>query len=444
MKLSFLRRYVPRSRMLYFALLILPFGALVPVSSRVVAELGFAALFFVVIFDALIAQRNNAGVRVILPGLVRLSKDRDGAIPIRVHNLDQDSKNIRIGMPFPSEIVSDEYDQAVQLPSGSEFSLFEWTCTPQKRGKYMIHQCYVEQASPLGLWNCRTVQPLECEIRVYPNLLEERKKLASRFLNRDDYGMHARRVVGQGREFEKLREYVSGDAYEQIHWKATAKRGRPITKVFQMERTQEVYVVLDFSRRSAREAGQESTLEFFMRSVLILGAVAQQQGDLFGAISFSNRVQGFLRAGNGKAHYHACRDLLYSLQPQMVTPDFEDLFSFVRLRLRRRALLIVLTDLNDPMLAENFVRSASLVARHHLLLVNMIRPPGAITLFQETVPKSVDSIYEALSGHMVWQNLKDLRNVLHRHGITLSQLDLANMSVELVNQYLEIKSRQLL
>jgi uncharacterized protein (DUF58 family) len=211
-----------------------------------------------------------------------------------------------------------------------------------------------------------------------------------------------------------------------------------------MERTQEVYVVLDFSRRSAREANQESTLEFFMRSALILGAVAQQQGDLFGAITFSNRVHGFLRAGNGKTHYHACRDLLYSLQPQMVTPDFEDLFSFVRLRLRRRALLILLTDLNDPMLAENFVRSASLVARHHLLLVNMVRPQGAIALFEESVVGSNDSIYEALSGHMVWQNLKDLRNVLHRYGITLSQLDLADMSVELVDQYLEIKSRQLL
>jgi len=430
--------------MLYAAALVIPFAAIVPIASPVVAKIAFASFLFVAVLDALFAVRGKANLRVLFPNLVRLSKDREGAISLRIQNLDQKSKNIRIGLPFPTEVEAEMFDQLVQLPEGSEFSRFEWNCIPRKRGKYAIDLCYMEQVSPLGLWNYRSVQGMECELRVYPNLLEERKKLASRFLNRDDYGAHTRRMIGQGREFEKLREYVSGDAYEQIHWKATAKRGRPITKVFQMERTQEVYVVLDSSRRSAREVDHETALEFFMRSALILGAVAQQQGDLFGAITFSNRVQGFLRAGNGKAHYHACRDMLYSLQPQMVTPDYEDLFSFVRLRLRRRALLIVLTDLNDPMLAEGFVRSAAIVARHHLLLVNMIRPQGAIPLFQQAVEPSVDSVYESLAGHMIWENLKDLHNILRRYGITLSQLHLPTMSVDLVDQYFDIKQRQLL
>jgi hypothetical protein len=128
----------------------------------------------------------------------------------------------------------------------------------------------------------------------------------------------------------------------------------------------------------------------------------------------------------------------------MVTPDYDDLFSFIRLRLRRRALLVVLTDLNDPMLAENFVRSAALVARHHLLLVNMIRPEGAHSLFVEPDADSVDSIYERLSGHLVWENLRDLKNVLHRYGIVLSQVHSPRMSLELVNQYFAVKERQLL
>jgi uncharacterized protein (DUF58 family) len=442
MKLSLFRRFVPTSRMLYAFALILPFAAIVPIVSAVVPLFAFGLFFLIAIVDALMAA--NANVKVLLPGLVRLSKDRAGSIGIRIDNLDHKHKTIRIGLPIPSEIESESYNQVVALPEGAEFSRFEWACLPKKRGKFGIGHCFLEQQSLLGMWSLRTIQNVACEIRVYPNLTEERKKLAAQFLNRENYGAHARRMVGQGREFEKLREYVPGDAYDQLHWKATAKRGRPITKVFQMERTQEVYVALDFSRRSAREMEQETALEFFMRSALILGAVAQQQGDHFGVITFSNRVHGFLRAGNGRAHYHACRDMLYSLQPQMVTPDFEDLFSFARLKLRKRALLIILTDLNDPMLAESFVKSAALVARHHLLLVNMIRPQGAFPLFENPVAPSVDAVYEALSGHMVWENLKDLRNVLRRYGINLSQLHLPSMSVELVDQYFDVKSRQLL
>src|SRR5207249_4933492 len=98
---------------------------------------------------------------------------------------------------------------------------------------------------------------------------------------------------------------------------------------------------------------------------------SEQQGHLFGLLTFSDKVQKFVRAKNGKAHYAACRDALYALQPQIVTPDFDELCSFIRLRLRRRALLVFLTALDDPVLAESFVRNMDLIRRQHLILVNM-------------------------------------------------------------------------
>ena len=444
MKHSLPQRLVPQMRLLFGAALLLPFAMIVPFTSTSVAFGGFVAFAIIAIADAWIGIRKNVPVGIFLPPIVRLSKDRDSVLPVRIWNGDQAKRNVRIGLPFPAELDSPKAVQVIALPERTEYSYIDWPCKGIVRGRYVIERYYIEHASPLGLWCLRAAEKIRSEFRVYPNLIEERKKLASRFLHRDEYGSHSRKMVGQGREFEKLREYVPGDGYDQLHWKATAKRGRPITKVFQIERTQEVYVVIDYSRRSARELNHETTLEFFLRSALILGMVAQQNGDLFGVISLSNRVQGFLRAGNGKAHYQACRDLLYGLQPQMVTPDFEDLFSFIRLRLRRRALLIVLTDLNDPMLAENFVHSASLVARHHLVLVNMVRPESALPLFSEPNVESADSIYERLSGHLVWENLKDLQNILHRYGIPMAQLHLPTMSVELVNQYFAVKERQLL
>ena len=437
---------VPTNRLLIFVALYLPFLGLLPIFSESKAVLIVASLLLAAIaaLDAWLAPKELEGVFVRLPDLVRLSRDREGEIVLQVGNRSQRPKILRIGLPLPVEIKPAREIIESILPAESAGAIISVQCTPIKRGKYFLERYYMETSSKLGLWNIRANSPCNCELRVYPNLLEERKKLAAIFLNRGSFGIHSQRLVGLGREFEKLREYVPGDSYDQIHWKATAKRGRPVTKVFQIERTQEVYAVLDFSRLTARESNSEPVLEQFVKSALILGLVAQQQGDLFGVITFSNKVQDFVRAGGGKDHYNTCRDTLYTLQPQVVTPDYEDLCSFIRLRLRRRALLVVLTDLNDPILAETFVRSSQLIARQHLVMVNMMRPPVAAPLFSQSDVESMDMLYKKLGGHMLWQNLRELENILHRQGIRLTQMDQPQMSAELISQYMSVKQRQIL
>jgi uncharacterized protein (DUF58 family) len=283
------------------------------------------------------------------------------------------------------------------------------------------------------------------------------------------FGLHAQRQVGKGRDFEKLREYVAGDSFDEIHWKATARRGKPITKVFQIEKTQEVYVIVDASRLSARPApgsqpkaqipalpngnlqsknlnieSQNSILERFVTAALVLGLAAEQQGDLFGLLTFSDKVEKFVRAKNGQAHYSACRDALYTLQPKIVTPDFDELCTFIRLRLRRRALLLFLTSLDDPAHAESFVRNIELIRRQHVVLVNMLQPPGASSLFTNPNLGSMDELYQHLGGHLLWQKLRELGKVLQRRGVQFSLLQNERLSAELVSQYLSIKQRQLL
>ncbi len=431
---------VPRNRLLFATALLLPFLVVAPESSLVF----IAAFTLVAMIDALFSERSLRGVRAVLPDIVRLSKDGKGSFSLQIQNNTAKKRRIRIGIPFPPEISCESEDLLLTLPDGAQFSRMEWSCVPSKRGLYGISESYLEASSTLGFWNVRSKSPARMEIRVYPNLLKDRKKLAALFLNKGDFGIHTRRMVGQGHEFEKLREYVPGDSFDQIHWKATARRGRPVTKIFQVERTQEVYVVIDSSRLSAKEVGQETVLEYFLRSALILGLISQQQGDLFGVVNFSDRVDRFLRAGNGKAHYHACKDALYTLQPSGVTPDYQELCSFLRLRLRRRALLIILTDLNDPILAESFARSVELIASQHLVLVNMRRPEGAQPLFSIPNALTPDSMYRNLGGHLLWQNLCDVQKTLHLRGITLTQLEDANMSGQIVTQYLNVKQRQLL
>jgi uncharacterized protein (DUF58 family) len=413
------------------------------------------ALVAVALLDAAVGRGTLNGIGVTLPDVVRLSKDRDGAVDIYIRNERSRSKRLRIGLAFPREIGSELDSILTVAPPDTQAAHVSWAVKPTRRGNYHLDRVYLEGSSPLGLWSIRGSSPIQSELRVYPNLLTERRRLAALFLNRGAFGAHAQRQVGQGREFEKLREYVPGDGYEDIHWKATAKRGRPITKLFQLERTQEVYVIIDTSRLSSRRVlatsgnnGQDAVevtqLERFITAALILGLVAERQGDLFGLLTYGDAVRSFVRASTGQAHYSVCRDALYTLEPQAVNPDFDELFTFLRMRLRRRALLVFLTNLDDAVLAESFVRNVELVRRQHLVLVGMLSPPGIRPLFSDESARSMDEVYRSLAGHMKWHDLRELERVLHRQGVNFFLLENERMCAELVSQYASVKQRQLL
>jgi uncharacterized protein (DUF58 family) len=160
-------------------------------------------------------------------------------------------------------------------------------------------------------------------------------------------------------------------------------------------------------------------------------------------LTFNDRVVDFVRARNGQAHYSLCRDVLYTLQPQTVTPDYDELFSFIRTRLRRRALLVFLTALDDPLLAESFARNADLICRQHLMLVNMVQPPGVKPLFTDAAVGRVDDLYQRLGGHVQWHNLLELGKNLKRRGVQFSLVPNEKLSADIVTQYLNVKRRQL-
>ena len=463
---------VPQTRLLlWVGVVVLPFAAvaaLVP-EAAVLAGLLIAALVALALLDAARAQTALDGISIELPPVVRLSKDRAGAIEVRIKNETQRAGRLRLALALPREIQSPEEDLLTALPAGSLWARLAWPCTPLKRGNYPLEGCHLEAASPWGLWAMRSMRSARAEIRVYPNLLTERKGVAALFLKRGNFGARAQRQVGKGRDFEKLREYIAGDSYDEIHWKATAKRGRPVTKVFQIERTQEVYVIIDGSRLSARPAESRApsrvesrgpdvgglpsilehrpsttVLERCITASLVLGLAAEQQGDLFGLLTFSDKVRQFVRAKRGKSHYAACRDAIHAMQPQVVTPDFDELCSFIRLRLRRRALLVFLTSLDDPVLAESFVRNMDLICRQHLILVSMIQPSGVRPVFSDPNVTSLDAVYQQLGGHIQWHKLCELEKVLRRRGVFFSLMDNERLSAQLVSQYLNVKQRQLI
>jgi len=439
---------VPRPRLLFWVgaagLPLATLAAAGPAVESTVAAI--AGLFIVMVLaDAAWARRRLAGLAVGLPPVVRLIRDRAGSFDVELRNPAGRALGVRIGIAFPPGIETPHPDIAVDLPRGAPAVRLAWPCRPRRRGSFRIEGCRIECASLLGFWAARRAAPASMEIRVHPDLRAEGRAMAAVFLRRSPAGTHAHRQVGKGREFEKLREYISGDGLDEIHWKATAKRGRLVTKVFQVERTQEVYVALDASRLSARPSGDPPSpaLERYVTAALSLAIAAQHQGDHFGLLTFSDRMIGFVRAGGGRGHFALCRDALLALEPRLVAPDFEEAAIFVRRRLRRRALIVVLTDLDDPVLAEDFTRASDLLRRQHLILVCMPRPEGARPLFAGTEPSHIDDLYRALAGHIAWHHLRERQRQLGRQGIGLSLLDQA-FAAGVVSDYLAMKQRQAL
>jgi uncharacterized protein (DUF58 family) len=176
----------------------------------------------------------------------------------------------------------------------------------------------------------------------------------------------------------------------------------------------------------------------------VLLLAARRQGDRFGVLAYSDRVQVFLRAGGGPGHYARCREALHALQPGEGTPDLAEITRYLRTHLRRRALLFFLTDLGDPVLAEDFARQVRLLARQHLVLVNQLRPPGVAPLFSGPEAGEAGEIYGRLAGHARWAEARALAQTLRPLGVTATLLEDETLAAQVVTQYLGVKRRQAL
>jgi uncharacterized protein (DUF58 family) len=455
-------KLVPTYRLLFWAgIIFLPATLLmVAVASLTVSTV--ALVLAVTITAAADAYRSRARLQAVgirLPEVVRISQGRDGHFDLQIENHKMAVGRLRLGLALPEEIYTPTAEMTVALPEDHSFSSVTWPLKGLKQGRYQLDTCYLETATFWGFWMIRTAVGIDMEIRVYPNLFDERKNLAGLFLNRG-LGIHAQRQIGKGRDFEQLREYLPGDSFDDIHWKTTAKRGEPITKVYQIERTQQIYVIIDASRLSARSAEANSRavkidaqtqadnlatmLQRFITAALIIALAAERQGDLFGLLVFDDKVRSYLKAKTGKAHYNVCRDAIYTLQSQSVSPDFAELFTFIGTKIRRRALLVFLTHLDDPILADSFTQYMNLISRRHVVLVNMFRPAVAKPLFSSESVSSVNEVYSALGGHMLWRRLRETQKILQRQGVSFNLLNNDTLCTDLVSQYLTLKRRQVL
>ena len=450
---------VPTSKLIWlYGLVALPLSAIAGLypSVQLVSYAGLLLLLLAGVLDVILSCQNRPPVHIRAPDGQQLIKYRTGKITLEAKEIPEP---IVVGIETPREMELNPDLLRLEPVESDDWIPFHWECTSRIRGDFSFDTVYVQRSSILGLWHLRHEQDLDLSVRVYPSLHGERKNVAALFSKQGLPGIHAQRQVGKGREFEKLRDYVPGDAFRDIYWKQTAKRNEPITKEYQIEQTQKLYVVLDHSRLSGQEvelpasahgnaSGDETLpqtttkLERYIVGVLSLCGAAEHQGDQFGLLTFDRDVSNFLPAGSGKQHYQRCRDALYNLQPNFVNPDFGELFTFLRTRIQKRVLVVVLTSLSDPVIAEQFTDHVGLVSSRHLVLTATMSQPGTSPLFDDDSVEDPDDVYRALTGHLRWRELKELETKLHRHGVDLLQIPNERLSSELVTEYVNVKQRQ--
>jgi uncharacterized protein (DUF58 family) len=313
-----------------------------------------------------------------------------------------------------------------------------WPWTPEvtllRRGVWPAPRVGTERRSRLKLWRLRRWFDPAVPLRIEADIRPGRKEILRSPIYRSLVASRQSVWVGHGRDFERLREYQPGDNYSEIAWKSTARRSAPVTRLFQWEQKQEVYFVVDQSRSSAAAVdsmmpteGQTPSagparrlLDLGIEAALVCATVALELGDEFGLVTFADEPKSWLRAGSGQAHFNRFRDTLLDVEPLATTADYETLFSEIRVRLRRRAYLVLLADLTERSISDSLRRGLGLVRSSHAVLVTSILPAHAQPAFSpDEEMRSDDDVYATLAGEKENQRLRALARQMQHLNVQL-------------------------
>ncbi len=316
--------------------------------------------------------------------------------------------------------------------------------TPSKRGKFTFGALALRVRGPLGLvWHERAI-PAEATVAVYPDLRgANRLLLEGAAVDWVNLGLRQLRRDGRGSEFARLRDYAQGDSVREVDWKATARRGRPVTRVMESEKAQSVLICVDAGRTMAAKVEGLTKLDHAVNAALFLAFVAVKNGDRVGLAVFSDGVKAYLPPAAGRAQYRRIVDALYSTTPQLTFVDYLSLFKELSLRLPRRTLLCLFTDHLDEEQAGTLVEPLRKLSRRHVPLCLSVQDTALAELLA-TEPAEPEVAFQQAVATELLQERERVKGKLAREGVAVADVHPEQLSLEAVNRYLEIKSRGLL
>jgi uncharacterized protein (DUF58 family) len=325
-----------------------------------------------------------------------------------------------------------------------EASAASYVARPGERGDAKFGNVHLRYQTALKIAERWTVVPLNQTVRVYPNL-EESQRDTIYLIRSRQIAMEKRhqRQRGQGREFESLREYREGDEWRDICWSATARRGKLISQVHRIERSQTVWIVLDAGRLLRARVRGLSKLDYAAAAALALAQVALYSGDRVAMLAYGRRIQQRLPAGRGSGHVRALLEGLALVKGEELEADHQRAAEALLNFQKRRSLVVWLTDLSETPATPEVIESVSRLARRHLVLFTVIGQPELRELLRVR-PATPREMFRHVAAQEIVQRRDVLLRTLRQQGILTLEVDPARLSSAVVNRYLGAKERSLI
>jgi len=312
---------------------------------------------------------------------------------------------------------------------------------PVRRGDVKLGDCYVRYQSALRIAERWVRASLPQTVRIYPNL-EDAKRHSIFLLRSRQIAVERRRsqMRGIGREFESLREYRQEDEYRDICWTAAARRGKLVTRVYQIERSQTVWIVIDSGRLMRARVGGFSKLDHAVNAALILAQVALYSGDRVGLAAYGRAIRQQVPAATGSAHLRQLIEQLALVHEEVSEADHLHMAVRLLKDQKRRSLIVWLTDLAETAMTPEVIEAAAMMTPKHLVMFVVIGQPDLRELAAKR-PQSETEMYQVGAAQEMVHRRELLLARLRERGALALEVNSGAISPVLVNSYLQIKER---
>ena len=400
-------------------------------------------LIFVAIIDARASQLPKGfGISRDFGG--RFAMGAETEVRVHIQNASNRSLSLQLKDEFPPQmILKGEREGQVVVEPHSAATLI-YGVAPPRRGRFEFGYTALRFRSRLGLVWCdaRGAQPTA--VKVYPNLRRAREAELKALGARSLVSAHRKTSWrGEGREFESMRDYVRGDELRHISWTTTARRGKLTTRQYQIERDQTILVALDAGRLMTARIEQETKLDSAVHATLSLFSAAARAGDNAGLVVFGRRIKSYLPPNRGRDHIDAALEALYAVEPEMIEPSYPHAFEFIAANSKRRALVVLLTDLVDEEGSKELLTSLNLLRPRHLPLVVTIADRDLKAVVRGVPESTKDLFTQSVAEEIIHYREAALRMVESVGGLALD-VTAAALAPALLETYLRVKERGLL
>lgn len=409
----------------------------------IVPKVLFMAWIALAITDLMLLYRYRAGIigRRIAPE--RLSNGDDNDITIDLENNFPFAVNLRIVDEIPHQFQRRDLLFNIALKA-REAKALVYTLRPVKRGEYSFGSVNVFAESPIAFFNRRFKFSGDALVPVYPSFMQMRKYELMAISNRlTEVGIKKIRRIGQNMEFELIKEYVSGDDFRTINWRATARKNSLMVNHYQDERSQQVYSLIDKGRVMEVPFNGLSLLDYAINASLVISNIAIKKSDKAGLITFQHKVSATVAASKQSRQLSMIMDVLYNQKTSYRETDFEALFMHVRRKLSQRSLLLLFTNFESLYSLQRQLPYLKRLSDHHLLVVIFFENTELNEVL--TLPaENLKDVYHKAVAEKFSYDKKLIVRELARHGIQAVLTAPEQLTVNTINKYLELKARGLI